>query len=52
MREKEKKRDRLMSVEYENVDREDEWNEDWTYAGSEDEFHDTYEGFYPKEGVN
>ena len=49
MREKEKKGDRLMRVrvEYENVDREDEWNEDWTYAGSEDEFHDTYDSYYP-----
>ena len=49
MREKEKKGDRLMRVrvEYENVDREDEWNEDWTYAGSEDEFHATYDSYYP-----
>ena len=49
MREKEKKGDRMMRVrvEYENVDREDEWNEDWTYAGSEDEFHATYDSYYP-----
>ena len=49
MREKEKKGDRMMRVrvEYENVDREDEWNEDWTYAGSEDEFPATYDSYYP-----
>ena len=35
------------TTEYENVGREDEGNEDWTYAGSEDEFHDTYDSYYP-----
>ena len=55
MREREKKGNRMMlvRVEYENVEREDEWNDSyWSVEGSEKEFHDTYEGFYPKEEVN